>query len=356
MNLRDHKGLWAGLGVGFAVLTLVLVWALYPGKGAVNPAKIAPSPPSPFALDKVRRVRVPIWYQAVGVVGSVHKATLSAQISGVVGAFDAALGDVVSSDRVVVKIVAEELEARKARMVSQLAAAEAQNNLAIAHFERTQDLYKRSAATREQFEQAEQRLSDATASVVGAREGLREAQIQLDYGQVASPYPGVVAERFVDPGDYVWPGRPLFAVYDPDAPRIEVTIPERYVQGLSPGLEVEVEVEALGKVLKARVAEIRPHVDPKTRAFVTKCDFTEKEALLHPGMYGTLHLRTGDREALLIPRASVLAYGQLKFVWVQRGERWQKRYVTLGRSFAEERVEVLSGLSEDESIAVIGKV
>ncbi|MCB1136456.1 MAG: efflux RND transporter periplasmic adaptor subunit, partial [Chlamydiia bacterium] len=226
---------------------------------------------------------------------------------------------------------------------------------ATSHHERMQELYKQSAATLEQLEQAQQRLSDVTAQVAATQEMLREAEIHLHYSTVAAPFTGVIGERFVDPGDFVWPGRPLFSIYDPETARVEAMIPERYIQQLSLGMESKVEVEALGKVFTAKVAEIRPHVDPKTRAFVTKCDVTDGDKQLFPGMFGTLLFQTGERSAILVPSNAVHQLGQLSFIWVQVGREWQKRYVTLGRSHEGDRIEILSGISANETIAVMNR-
>jgi len=355
MSLRNDKRMYIGLGIAIAIVIFCTIYYFFCGQEVSEKWRETSGPPQPFTLAVAESTRIPIWYYAVGAISSKHKAIVSAQISGVVSSFDAELGDFASQGVQIVQIRAEELEARKARVVSQLLGAEVQKKLALSHFERIQELYKESAVTLEQFEQAEQRLSDMTALVAETSEMLREAEINLSYGSVETPFEGLITERFVDPGDFVWPGRQLFSIYDPTAGQIEVTIPERYIDKLSIGLEANVEVEALGKVLKARVSEIRPHVDPKTRAFVTKCDFIEEEELLYPGMFGTLVFQTGEREAVLIPSEAVLTLGQLNFVWVQVSSEWQKRYVTIGREFEGRRVEVLSGLSSYERIAVIEK-
>ena len=70
---------------------------------------------------------------------------------------------------------------------------------------------------------------------------------------------------------------------------------------------------------------------------------------LYPGMFGKLRLRLGERFAILVPEPAVFRVGQLTTLRVLVGDRWERRYVTVGAEF-EGRREILSGLSADEIV------
>lgn len=346
-------GIRLAVGVGITVIAAVIALAFLIGwrTDRTEPRSTDRLSDSGVYFD-VDSVTIPVWYRASGVIESDNKAVISSQVSGVVSTFEAELGDVVHQGVRVVAIRAEELQARRSQIASQLKGAEAQRKLAQSHYERVKDLFENEASTIEELEQAEQRLSDTSAHVAATQEVLREADIQLGYTSVTAPFEGVVGERHVDPGDFVWPGKPLFLLYDPEATELEATIPERYVDKVAIGLEVTVEVEAVNRVLQAQISEIRPHVDPKSRAFVIKCDFIDQADLIYPGMFGTLLLQTGEREAILVPKAALKSSGQLQFVSIYTHGHLQKQYVTLGREYDEGMVEVLSGLSAGDRIMI----
>lgn len=356
MSLKniDKRIVW-GLGAIGCLALVVLLGFFFQRAEISKPKRFSQEPIQPYSIITVENVQVPVWYQAVGVIDSEKKATVSAQISGVVTAFSAEVGDDVYKGEPVVELIAEELEARAAKASSQLLGAQTQEEIAQSHFNRTVELYRSDAATRVQYEQAQQRISDAKAMAAATKETLREANVKLEYRLAKAPFDGVVAKRFVDPGDLAWPGKPLFSIYDPNTAQIEVMIPESYVEKLKVGLETIVEIQSIGQQLQAKVVEIRPHVDPNTRAFVSKANLSGVVNSLYPGMFGSLRFQTGERNVILIPKKAVITHGQLHLVWVKTEKGWKKRYVTLGSDDEGGQVEVLSGLSTEEKIAVMGK-
>jgi hypothetical protein len=71
------------------------------------------------------------------------------------------------------------------------------------------------------------------------------------------------------------------------------------------------------------------------------------------GVAGRAWIAVGDRAAVTVPRASVLARGGLSLVVIRDGEgRARTRAVTVGPMLGDERVEVLSGLVGGEDVLV----
>ncbi len=67
-------------------------------------------------------------------------------------------------------------------------------------------------------------------------------------------------------------------------------------------------------------------------------------------MYGTVEFANGARQAILIPRSTVVARGSLNCVYVLDGQGIaQLRYITLGAQQSS-LVEVLSGISAGEKL------
>jgi multidrug efflux pump subunit AcrA (membrane-fusion protein) len=103
---------------------------------------------------------------------------------------------------------------------------------------------------------------------------------------------------------------------------------------------VPVVIDALGRTLEGRVAEIVAAADPGSRTVTVKLDLPPDPAL-RSGLFGRARFPTGAREALLVPTAALVERGQLTGLYVvdDRGVA-RLRLVTVGTRQAD-RVEIL---------------
>jgi hypothetical protein len=134
-----------------------------------------------------------------------------------------------------------------------------------------------------------------------------------------------------------------------------VAVPEalQSVAALVPGTTVPVRLDAradLGEI-SGMVAEVSPGPDPRSHAYTVRIDLPDAE--LPAGAAGRASLAAGATEAVLVPKETLIASGGLDLVVVANDEgRLTSRVVTLGRTRADGRVEVLSGLQGGERIAL----
>jgi hypothetical protein len=69
-------------------------------------------------------------------------------------------------------------------------------------------------------------------------------------------------------------------------------------------------------------------------------------------MFGRLFLPTGKTEDILIPQRAIRKVGQLDMVDVKTAWGVGQRAVVVGRSYAEDKVEILSGLKPGEILVM----
>jgi len=74
--------------------------------------------------------------------------------------------------------------------------------------------------------------------------------------QVKSPMNGTISDIYVDEGEDFLPGDPLFRVADYDHPLIRIKVDEYDVSAIAKGMQVDVKVQATGKVLSGEVRRI----------------------------------------------------------------------------------------------------
>jgi membrane fusion protein (multidrug efflux system) len=137
-------------------------------------------------------------------------------------------GDTVKQEELLVQLDESDLLAQAAQERENIAlnqenVALAQINLRRAEtdFRRTSDLYKDNIVSWDQFDLAQKAYDMAStqykvalALVSTSKAKLNVVQTQLQNTKIMSSMTGVIAKRWVMPGDVVQPGQPIFTIYD----------------------------------------------------------------------------------------------------------------------------------------------
>jgi RND family efflux transporter MFP subunit len=306
---------------------------------------------------------------------------LTSKVAGFVREVKVRSGDRVEQGQLLIVLEADELEARlrgaraaleESRQAvleaeSGLEAAEATARLATTTYERFQELREKRAASRQEFDEVEERYTAALAGKKSAEAGRVRAHSALEraeadvataeamwrYSQIASPFPGRVIERHVDPGNLASPGEPLLLIEQRGPLRAEVSVDQSEAGSISVGSFADLQLQGRADPVRGRVSEVVPAVDPSSRAFLVKVDLPEEAGglPLAPGMFVRAEFEVGETERMRIPSAALFRRGELDMVWVIEEGRAQLRLVTVG-SRRDDLVEVLSGLSDGERIVI----
>jgi RND family efflux transporter MFP subunit len=182
------------------------------------------------------------------------------------------------------------------------------------------------------------------------RAEIRMAEIALGDTRITAPATGVVVDRRVEPGDLAVPGQPLLVLEDPRAYRLEAEVGESTIGRVRVGQRVPVTLDALGRTLEGRVAEIIPAADSASRTVTVKLELPA-DADLRSGLFGRARFVMGERQALTVPLSALVERGQLTGVYVVDPRSVARfRLVTAGERRAG-RAEILSGLAAGERIA-----
>ncbi len=126
---------------------------------------------------------------------------------------------------------------------------------------------------------AQKALEVAIAAVKVEQGKLDQAKLDLEHTVIRSPIDGIVAKRFVEPGDFVAPGRPMFSLYDPKDLYVLANLEETKLDGVQVGCDVDVYADAYPhKKIKGKVIRITPAAAAKFALIprdVTAGEFTK---------------------------------------------------------------------------------
>jgi membrane fusion protein, multidrug efflux system len=343
------------------------------------------------------------FYEAAATVRSKTTSVLSSRIMGYILAIHVREGDRIRAGQLLVEIENREAAAqwRKAqaglreaqgmlqeteRMIqaneSAKTAAEAEQSLAASTFNRYQALLERKSVSQQEFDEIQARYRGKTAEVERIKEMLRsmeakreqvlaridqakteisKAQVYVDYGRVRSPLHGIVTQKQAEVGVLASPGAPLLTLEDDTRYRLEATVEESKLGKIRLGDSVRVTIDALGnQEMTGRVVEVQPTADPASRSSVVKIELPEtlikkaSRGILRSGLYGKARFAVGKKEVITIPHKAIFQRGQLIQVFVVDSSHTARlRLIRTGKVYGE-RIEILSGLGEDEKIIVEG--
>ena len=167
-----------------------------------------------------------------------------------------------------------------------------------------------------------------------------------------SPATGVVMKKNVFEGQGVQAGENLIMISPTDPVWIEAAIYEQDLPFMKVGLPVRVSVDGLpGDLIRGRVAFLYPELREDSRTLVARIEIPNASGRLRPGMYATVHVETETETVLSVPTSAILHTGVRDIVFMDMGDsRLMPVIVRTGRS-GDERIEILSGLSEGDRVA-----
>jgi RND family efflux transporter MFP subunit len=317
-------------------------------------------------LAKVLRSDADSYYETSGTVAARTTSVIGARTMGTVISMKVREGDRVGQGQELVvlddqdlaqKVVAAEYGHREAQKALQ--EAEQNRRLAGITYNRYKNLFDDKVISQQEMDQVETQKKVADLGYERAQEAanrvrahLEEARIYRGFTRIIAPHAGLITTKKTEQGSLAAPGSPLLVLEDTSRYTVEALVDQRMANLMKIGTSVVILLPPDGRKVPGRVSEIVPAIDPGTRSFPVKIELTDPS--LRSGLYVRVLVPEGRKQALLIPKTAIVEKGQLSGVYVvdDRGVMTY-RMVRTGRSYGD-RVEMLSGLRDGETIAVAG--
>ncbi|MGZ5432071.1 MAG: efflux RND transporter periplasmic adaptor subunit [Thermoanaerobaculia bacterium] len=286
---------------------------------------------------------------AIGSVAAVNGVTVSADLPGIITAIAIDSGRAVSKGDVLVR-----LDTRQER--AQLAAAEAQRELARLALERNRGLAASGVVAQSNLDQAQAEFTSAEA-----RAG--EIRATIERKTIRAPFSGVLGIRQVNLGQYVAGGAPIVSLQAIRPVYVNLTVPQHQLARLTRGTPIEVTSDALGSPEVGKVAAIDAVIDEATRNARVQAIFDNRSGRLRPGMYVEAHLGGGGTSSVVVVSASAISYapfGDSVFVVEEMTGEDGKSYKGVRQQFVKlagsrgDQVGVVSGLKPGEEVVTSG--
>jgi RND family efflux transporter MFP subunit len=293
---------WLLLGLSLMVL----------GCEGEAPAKSGPNgpPPARVWVDQVRDGSIEAQWSFLGDVNALQHARLAAGASGEVRRVLVRVGDRVKAGDLLVDIDPSLASAR-------VRAASASKQAGSAELERAaRDAERLSGAgpdvaARAEIEQATSERKRAAAERGRLKAAEAEARAALGRHRVKAPFEGVVANRRVDPGDWVDPGVEVIELVDDRDVEVLASVPPDVSRFLD--VDAKAMLARRGETAPATIRGIVRALDAESRTVRVRLVPDEPTAWLLPGAAVDVLLTVERSEdgALVVPR-DALVYGIAK--------------------------------------------
>ena len=179
-----------------------------------------------------------------------------------------------------------------------------------------------------------------------------ESNLSLTTYSITAPINGVVMARTAAVGMSAVEGAPMFEIADLSTLWVDLHIFGADAQHISAGVPVTVTRLSDGVSANTTLERVLPGTATASQSTVARATVVNVDGLWRPGSAVKARV-TVDRQpvTLVVPITALQTAEDRDVVYVQQGDTYRTRPVTLGRRDAE-RVEVLEGLKAGEHVVV----
>jgi membrane fusion protein (multidrug efflux system) len=343
------------------VSALLLVLAAGCKKPQDSAATKAPSaPPVKVATAVANEGPTPIVLTLTGQVTADQRADVTADTQGKVINVMVERGTKVKLGQPVVQLDVRSAALGANEAQANLAAAKAQKQLAEQECQRTEELLKKGAITKSEYDRQMTQCASAREQVAAASARASMMSKSVADGLVRAPFDGVVSEKNISPGEWVAPGKALFTLVKDDPLKVSLSVPEAAVDRVKEG----------AKVMLRKVTDVTSTGDPKfpytasvsrlaaeigkTRALIVEATVDNPHEGLVPGMFVEAELVLTTEPHVVVPDSAVVQRGKQYAVYTVKNGAAVENLVHLGAPPAPGQKSILDGVKKGDKIIVTG--
>jgi membrane fusion protein (multidrug efflux system) len=280
-------------------------------------------------------------YSASASISSDADAPVTARVAGELVDLLVEEGDRVAAGQILARLDGE-------RLRLEMLSAKANLERARKEYSRNTDLHKRGLVSSAMFEGLKYDLESLKATYDLKR-------LNYDYSNIRATISGVVSTREIKLGESLAIGQVAFRITETSELVAYLQIPQAELAKFTAGHEATVEVASMpGYDFAATIVRISPTIDARNGTFRATAMIDNADGKLAPGMFGQFTIAyERHANALVIPVNALLDEDEETSVYVVRNGEVIRHAVEIGIQ-EDGRVEILSGLLEDDHVVVVG--
>lgn len=175
--------------------------------------------------------------------------------------------------------------------------------------------------------------------------------------QIRAPQDGVVSSMNVRDGMYITQKKSTFTLADLSSVWLLADVFEDQAQAVKVGQDARMSLSySPGKHWDGKVEYIYPTLDAKARTLKVRLKFENPDEELKPNMYAKVSVSgVGKDDVLTVPREAVIRSGKRDRLILSMGEGRFKSVEVISGIEANQRIEIVKGISENDTVVTSGQ-
>lgn len=236
------------------------------------------------------------------VSGSVEvkEIKVSSEIPGKVTKINFKEGDMVKAGDILLKVDSNQYQIQLNALKIKKLQLETLLKQSADDLKKAKNLYSGDSIAKDTLEKAELSHKINQLKLEEINENIKLVELGIEKSTIKSPVTGLVHDRYVEGGEVVGAGKPLFQIYNYKDTYIKSYIPETFLSEIKPGDEVELVIDSKPEEkYKARIfyisqeAEFTPTTlqtseEKLSQVFEIRLEVPENGGLFKPGLFVTI--------------------------------------------------------------------
>jgi membrane fusion protein (multidrug efflux system) len=293
---------------------------------------------------------VPTYLTVTGSLVANQQSEVAAGASGKVVKTLVERGSVVPTNQLLVQLDSRTLSHQAAEAQANLEVAKRQRELADAQCARGDKLFKDGALSQDDYDKTKANCETTRLSAQASESRAEAALTGLSDSQIRAPFAGLIAERYVNLGEYVQPSTKVVRLVELDPLRLELTVPEASLHLVKEGMTVRFATTIdPATTHTGTVRFIGPSVRTTSRDLVVEALVPNPDRTLRPGQFVLAKLVLGETPSATIPKVALHPDGQLQRIYVVSANHIEERLVEVGEEKGD-LVAVAKGIKPGEQV------
>ncbi len=298
------------------------------------------APAAPVIVETAQRDTFSATLWVSGTVISQNDARIAAETDGRI-TWVADVGSRIEKGGAIARIDAGDLKLDLADSEAQLGSLKSQLKFRDSSLQRFQKLAASNNAAATQLDEAQSQLDMTRQEIKRAEVAIAQIKRRIKQTEVLAPFPGVVAERLVQTGEFVGRGEEVARLVDTDHREIRAQAPLSVAGWIREGMQVSVEHDQIESL--SPVSYVIPVGDERSRMFELRIAANDPAWIIGSPVRIALP-NSEPRELVAIPRDGLVLRGSNIYVMRVNGDN------------TVEKVSIETGIGLGGFVEVIGDV
>lgn len=297
-------------------------------------------PASPVVIEQAKRDTYSATLWVSGTVISQNDARIAAETDGRI-TWVADVGTHIKKGEAIAHIDAADLKLQLADSNAQLDRLKSQLVYQQSSLTRFEKLAESNNAAATQLDEAQWQLDMTQQDIKRAEVAVAQIKRRISQTEVLAPFPGVVAERLTQAGEFVSRGTSVARLVDIEHREIRAQAPLSVAGWLREGMEVSVNHKSRQSL--SPVSHVIPIGDERSRMFEIRVAANDPSWIVGSPVKIALP-NSEPKELVAIPRDALVLRGSDVYV------------MKVGEDNIVERIAVQTGIGLGNSVEIIGEI